>query len=156
MTRRLRSMSADKQLTCYLVSCVGRKQGRPLPAKDLYASDWFRKARSYVVSTACPWFILSAEHGLLHPDTVTAPYEKTLNRMAIRERQAWAGAVKAQMDRELIGCKKIVVFAGARYREFLMDYLLRSFEQVSVPLEGLPIGMQLAWFAARTGRGAAK
>ena len=32
----------------YLVACVKRKLPRPAPARDLYTSDWFRKARQYV------------------------------------------------------------------------------------------------------------
>ena len=32
----------------YLVACVKGKLPRPAPAKDLYTSPWFRKARQYV------------------------------------------------------------------------------------------------------------
>ena len=35
-------------MTVYLVSCVGQKRSNPSPAKDLYTSTWFRKARMYV------------------------------------------------------------------------------------------------------------
>ena len=63
----------------FLVSCVKTKLPRRAAAKDLYISDWFRKARACVESTGCPWAILSAEYGLLHPDEVIRPYEKTLN-----------------------------------------------------------------------------
>lgn len=36
-----------------------------MPAAELYISDWFRKASKLVKTTGCPWFILSAKHGLL-------------------------------------------------------------------------------------------
>jgi hypothetical protein len=48
------------------------------------------KARDYVESTHSPWFILSAEHGLVSPDLILAPYERTLNAMSALERKAWA------------------------------------------------------------------
>ena len=132
--------------TCFLVSCVGQKSAVATRAQDIYTSDWFRKARAYVEASESPWFILSAEHGLVAPDDVIAPYEKTLNQMGVAERKAWAKRVLAQMDRNLPICDDIVVFAGARYREFLMDYLKRHARRVVVPMEGLRIGEQLSWF----------
>lgn len=75
-----------------------------------------------------------------------APYEKTLNRMGVEARRSWASRVIAQMEVEFPECEEIIVFAGARYREFLMDYLRRRAQRVKVPLEGLRIGEQLAWF----------
>jgi hypothetical protein len=141
--------AADRHPICYLVACVGKKQPKALPARDLYASAWFRKVRSQVESTGCPWFILSAAFGLLHPETVIEPYEKTLNRMPVAERRAWASNVIAQMDRALAGYEEIVVFAGRHYRQFLMDYLGRRFKVVRVPLAGMGIGRQLKWLKTR-------
>src|SRR5690606_9611227 len=47
-----RSVPEDRQLynATYWVSCVSGKLSRPAPAKDLYISDWFLKARRYVES----------------------------------------------------------------------------------------------------------
>lgn len=132
---------------CYLVSCVGQKAGVPTRAAALYTSAWFQKARRFVEERGSQWFILSAEYGLVHPDTVIAPYEKTLNRMGVEARRAWANRVIGQMEAQLPQCEEIVVFAGARYREFLMEYLRRRARRVEVPLEGLRIGEQLAWFS---------
>jgi len=130
---------------CYLVSCVGQKLESAAKAKDLYVSDWFTKARRYVERACSPWFILSAEYGLVDPESTISPYEKTLNTMGIAARREWAKRVVAQMKLELPSCYEIVVFAGARYREFLMDYLKGRARRVRVPLEGLRIGEQLSW-----------
>ena len=134
----------------YLVSCVSKKKDKACPAKDLYISDWFRKARTYVESTGHPWFILSAEYGLVNPETVIEPYERTLNKMPVRERRAWAGQVIAQLRGELGGVDRIVILAGARYREFIMPALTESVAEVEVPLEGLRIGEQLSWLLGKT------
>src|SRR5258708_6886513 len=96
--------------TCFLVSCVGKKGAIATRARDLYTSDWFSKARAYVEVSRAPWFILSAEYGLLAPDEVIAPYEKTLNRMGVAERRGWAERVMVQMDNELPICEQIVLF----------------------------------------------
>jgi hypothetical protein len=122
----------------------------------LYLSDWFVKARRYVESAKAPWFILSAEFGLVRPDTVIAPYEKTLNTMGVAERRAWAQRVIEQMKAELPHCEELVILAGARYRENLMDYLRSRAKRVLVPLEGLRIGEQLSWLGThKADRGAA-
>jgi hypothetical protein len=134
---------------CYLVSCVGQKARAPTRAADLYTSAWFQKARNYVEAVGAPWFILSAEHGLVGPETVIAPYEKTLNHMGVEARREWAGRVIGQMESQLPQCEEIIVFAGARYREFLMDYLRRRAARITVPLEGLRIGEQLSWFGTQ-------
>ena len=133
----------DPLRTVYLLSCVSRKRSTPSQARDLYTSDWFVKARDYVESTRSPWFILSAEHGLVPPGRILAPYERTLNAMRKLERQAWAARVNSQMETSLPAADRIVVLAGVRYREFLMDYLRQRAETVEVPMEGLGIGRQL-------------
>src|SRR3546814_2942975 len=62
----------------FLVACVAAKLDRPAPARDLYASPWFQKARAYVERQGGAWFILSAKHGLIAPETVIARYDETL------------------------------------------------------------------------------
>ena len=133
----------------HLISCVGQKQSKAAKAQDLYVSEWFRKARTYVEGRAAPWFILSAEHGLVDPQQIIAPYDKTLNHMGVREREAWSRKVVAQMETQMPNCDEIVVLAGARYREFLMDYLARRAKRVTVPMENMRIGEQLSWLASQ-------
>ena len=141
--------------TLYLVSCVKRKQTSAAAAKDLYTSDWFRKARAYVEPTGMPWFILSAEYGLLHPDQRTDPYEKTLNKMLSWERKRWAEKVIHQMEQGLPKAEQIVVLAGEKYRKYLMSYLQSRASSVKVPLKGLRLGEQLSWFNKQAGHGSA-
>jgi hypothetical protein len=135
----------DSLKSVYLVSCVSKKRATPAEARDLYSSDWFLKARDYVESTRCPWFILSAEHGLVPPKRILAPYERTLNTMRKPDREAWAAGVKAEMEKLLPAADRIVLLAGVRYREFLMDYLRQRAKTVEVPMEGLSIGRQLQY-----------
>ena len=129
----------------FLVSCVKTKLPTPSPAKDLYASAWFRKARACVESTECPWAILSAEYGLLHPDEVIRPYQKTLNAMPVAERRAWAHEVLESMDPFLVDIDTVVFFAGLRYRELLEPGLREGGVAISVPMSGLRQGEQQAW-----------
>jgi len=114
-------MTPSPATTLHLVSCVPRKRDQPVAAKDLYCSDWFRKARAYVEMNGGPWQILSAEHGLVDPDSVIGPYEKILTKMGVAERKAWAARVLEQLRPILAAVDRVVFLAGARYREFLHD-----------------------------------
>jgi hypothetical protein len=49
------------------------------------------------------------------------------------------------MESSLPAVDRIVVLAGLRYREFLMDYLRQRAGTVEVPMEGLTIGRQLRY-----------
>jgi hypothetical protein len=128
----------------YLVSCVSKKSQAAAPAREFYVSPWFLAVRRYIEATGDPWYVLSAKYGLVTPAKVLAPYDETLNNMKIAERRAWAGRVIAEMDQLMPSVRTVVVFAGLRYREFLMDYLKRRWK-VEVPMKGLRIGKQLQW-----------
>jgi hypothetical protein len=95
----------------------------------------------------CPWFILSAEHGLLDPSTKIEPYDRTLNTMSKVERVAWANQVIQQIDVAGVSPKKITFFAGERYREFIVPSLKAKGIDVAIPMEGLRIGEQLRWLS---------
>jgi hypothetical protein len=130
--------------TTVLVSCVGKKAPGSCRAKDLYQSEWFRKARRWAEQNGSRWYILSALHGLLYPENSIPPYEKTLNEMPVEERKQWGKLVSNQLRNIPPG--RIVILAGEKYRE----YLKTDRHIVDVPLKGLGIGQQLAWFNARS------
>ncbi len=137
-------------MSLYLVSCVSQKLPVSAPAKDLYTSPLFCKARSYVERKGQPWFILSAKHGLLHPDQPVAPYDLTLNTMGVRDRCRWAEGVLSQMEPHLDDVGGVIFLAGQRYRQFLEPALRQKGVSVSVPMEGLKIGEQLSWLNRHT------
>lgn len=63
-------------------------------------------------SQGWPWFILSAKHGLLDPERMTEPYDKTLNTMGAVERREWAETVMDALHPRLAGVRSVVIFAG--------------------------------------------
>lgn len=129
--------------TVYLVSCVKGKRGYPCAAKDLYKSNLFRKARRYVETKGRPWFILSAEYGLVDPEQVIEPYEKTLNNMNTAARREWEAKM---MDKLLaLNARRFVFLAGSKYCENLVAPLKDAGYEVDVPMRGLGIGERLSW-----------
>ena len=154
MTAPIQSGETQEMKHVFLVSCVAEKQECPTPAKELYLSPLFQKSRKLVEATKCPWFILSAKHGLLHPDEVIYPYNETLNKMPQEKRKAWeervkawAEKVKAQMDNNLPDAKTVVILAGKNYYECLTPYLEERFgpANIKILMEGMRIGERLSW-----------
>jgi cytoplasmic iron level regulating protein YaaA (DUF328/UPF0246 family) len=131
-----------------LVSCVKSKRDKAAPARDLYTSALFEGLRRYAERHAERWFILSALHGLVDPDAVIDPYEKTLNKMPKAEREAWAAKVQEQLARVLPPETEVIMLAGRRYREGLIPFLESGGFPVTIPLEGLPFGKQLQFLKA--------
>ena len=101
--------------------------------------------RTYAKMNAEEWLILSAKHGVLKPDEVVHPYERTLNRLPKLERLAWADKVQRRLLKLLPAGALITVLAGVRYRENLVPFLRNHGFPVSVPMEGLKFGFQLRW-----------
>ncbi len=135
-----------------LVSCVSEKADQPQPARDLYTSSWFEKASRYAEQNADRWYILSAKHGVLPPDEVIAPYDETLNEMGAEQRRAWARDVARQLEEILQPGDHVILLAGQRYREFLLEPLRILGCDVNIPMKGMRIGEQLSWLDEQLGR----
>src|SRR5437868_1817333 len=113
-----------------LVACVKTKSDHAVPAKDLYSSPLFRMSRRYAESNADRWFILSAEHGLLDPKTITHPYDTTLNSMGAMDRRTWVNGVIAQMKAQDVSGRRLLILAGQVYRSGLMQFLWTRFNEI--------------------------
>jgi hypothetical protein len=132
-----------------LVSCGRQKRAEPSRARDLYTSTLFKLAREYCERTCVRWYILSAEHGLLPPEVLVDPYNRTLLTMSKQQRHDWGRKVVEQywiqrLAYRLRDCV-VEVHAGFYYVQALRWSGLEFVE----PLKGLQIGERLAWYAGR-------
>jgi hypothetical protein len=137
-----------------LIGCGAAKAAAPTPARELYTGNLFRKSADFVERTCDLWYVLSAKHGLVHPDTVLTPYDVRLGRNhrdpdrdgpPIME---WRTRVLEALKVELADVPNptLVVLAGKQYR-----VILDGIEwPAAVPMRGLGIGQQLAWLNANT------
>ena len=132
------------------MACAKSKRDQPLPAEELYSSELFKKTIRYTRTNYDRWYILSAKHGIVRPDTVLEPYDETLNSKSIMERRIWADKTVKQLLSILPKPTQCLVFfhASATYREFLSGKLAHAGYHCEAPLEGLGIGKQLAWYEA--------
>jgi hypothetical protein len=136
-----------------LVGCVKSKREHGAPAKDLYVSDYFSKMRGYAEATGLPWFILSAEHGLVRPEDWLEPYERYLPNTSRDYRRAWGEHVAEQLELAVGSLAGLVVdvHAGAEYIGPLEDALSASGARVTDQLKGLSFGRRLSWYLQHPG-----
>ncbi len=122
-----------------LVACSAGKLDRPAPARELYVSPLFCKASAWVEANCSRWFILSAKHGLVSPETILEPYNQTLGTMSADERAAWSSRVRWQLHTLALHNCRLVLLAGEHYAAPTAGL------NVERPLQGLGIGQQLQW-----------
>jgi hypothetical protein len=135
-----------------LLGCVKLKRSTPAPARDLYVSPLWRKRRNYAESSGVPWLILSAEHGVLDPDDLVAPYDLALTELRVAERRAWGRAVSLDLEQRLVPLCDVAleVHAGRPYVDAIEEPLSATGAIVLPPLAGLTLGRQLSWYAAQS------
>lgn len=152
-----------------LVACGKAKLDRPAPARELYTSALFRAASAYAERTYDHWFIISAAHQLVLPDTTLQPYNHSLTELRQSERDAWGGRVVSRLQSTLrtlgyevpwvqIGSGRpalpaeldLWIHAGETYvRPLWFPLRLHPTITVHTPMRGLQIGQQLHWYAER-------
>jgi hypothetical protein len=141
-------VASDRRVDIVLVGCVKTKADEPRPARLLYKSPLFQKRRRYAETRGHRWYVLSAEHGLVHPDALLEPYDVALAKQPDDYRHAWAHWVAAKLrlaEGNLRG-RRIEIHAGQAYAAPLLPLLRADGAQVTQPLAGLTHGQHLAWY----------
>lgn len=133
-----------------LIGCVKAKLDRPARAADLYVSPLFLGRRAWAERRCDAWYVVSALHGLLHPDDVIDPYDVTLVGASAAEKRRWAQRVLEQFRAHHPAGRGTVEFhAGGDYRTHgLAAGLAADGWTVDNPTQGMGIGDQLAFYAA--------
>lgn len=143
---------ADGDSRVGLVGCVKSKRPTPASAKDLYTSALFAGRKRWVESHCSQWFVLSALHGLVDPETVLAPYDKTLTAASPSAREQWSRSVLSQLQQALGNLRGLTfeIHAGSAYRDHgLVSGLLALGATVEIPAAGKSLGQQLAFYSSR-------
>ena len=84
-----------ERISVGLVGCAATKTTVAQPARLLYRSQLFARASAYAERTYDHWFVLSAQHYLVHPDERLEAYDKRLAGMPLWERDHWASMVES-------------------------------------------------------------
>lgn len=105
-----------------LIACCAQKLDEPAPARELYQSDLFRKAMTWIEKRVDEWGILSAKHGLVLPDQILEPYDLSLDELAAEERRKWEARVRKQLLEQWGDQVIYMVLAGCHYKRALYDF----------------------------------
>ena len=117
-----------EQVDVILVGCVKSKRHRAGPARDIYTSRLWEGRRVHAELHGCPWYILSAKHGLLAPGAWIEPYDLALGRVSTAKRREWSLGVLDAIAVQIptLDGKIIEVHAGKPYVEFGLEKGLRD------------------------------
>jgi hypothetical protein len=129
-----------------LVGCSGPKQLDAAPAQDLYTSALFGKASAWARRNADSWLILSAEHGVVRPTDIVAPYD---TRLTSAGRELWTLRTAQQLA-AVVGAQRqpveLVVLCGSAYAYAArMVAALSPGVTLDEPMAGMQIGERLRW-----------
>jgi len=119
-----------------LVGCGKKKLDKPAPARELYQGDLFKKAAAYCEKSYDGWYILSAQYGLLNPDDIIEPYDKTLNDMDTGQVDTWAQEVASNLNDATYH-----IHAGKEYQH--IKHYLKNY---TIPVPTVGIGKKLQWY----------
>jgi hypothetical protein len=122
---------------------------------DLYLSTLFREDDPLSRACVTSGWILSAKHGLVHPDKDLEPYDATLKNASPSARRQWRTVMLAAIDeRDATGRWRCFPDPrGAEYRDFgLVDGLGTRRCEVEVPTAGMALGEQLRFYKEARGR----
>jgi hypothetical protein len=128
--------------------------------EQLYGSHLFSKRVEYAKANNFRWYVLSAKYGVWRPTIGMKPYDQTFADMTPADVSAWHASCALWLLEELwepFHQKEsadalrpseltIEIHAGADYCHPLTEILTALGVKVELPLAGLGIGEQLAWY----------
>ncbi len=129
-----------------------KKSPKRSRAESLYISPWFKKVRKWIFREGISeWYILSGKHKLLDPQEEIEPYEFTIKDKGTEDQKKWANDVFKKLKDKINSSDRVVIYAPAHKREFLVELLRQNGNPVEVPMAGLRQGEQLKWLNEQNG-----
>jgi hypothetical protein len=134
-----------------LVGCGQQKRDERALAKELYTSNYFQLKREHAEKHADVWRIVSAEHGLVHPNRPLDPYDTALEDLSDDERNEWRREVATDLNELHLeeDVDRWTVLAGGEYlRELDMITSRIRIVDSYAPTAGMEIGKRMEYLAA--------
>ena len=134
------------------------------PAKELYTGQLFQASRRWAEESTDAYFIASAKHLVIEPDTVIEPYDQKMTDLSVEDQRWRARQIESQFHRFWVDyCEfakgpngftvathkpRVVLLASQAYLRGFYDRALNGVNlyEFEDPLRGLGIGQRLAWF----------
>lgn len=139
-----------------LIACSASKLDtrEPVPARQLYTGQLFKLSLDYAEHVGALPFIVSAHRGLVLIDEPVITYDWSMNKMNMREREAWSLRTMSTLRTALRPRvpSRVEVLAPKLYAEGLYGQLRyqasehqpseQRWPEAEYPLKGLGIGEQ--------------
>jgi hypothetical protein len=135
-----------------IISCGKNKLNRDAQARDMYTGPFFSKMKEYAETCTEGYWILSSKYGLIEPDRVIEPYNKTPSDITETELKEIREEALNKLQSSDVDWKKseveLVVLGGEDYRDILLPVVDKLSTNIRYPLqrddfEGL--GDQMSW-----------
>jgi len=135
-----------------LVGCSASKLKHPAPARELYTSGLFRAALAYAEGTCDALLVVSAFHGVLAPNTVIGPYNRSLRHASKAERTVWGDRTIADLLPAFGVPPQLVILAGQLYADVLAcGARQHDLPRPEEPLRGIAgFGPRITWLKTHT------
>jgi hypothetical protein len=133
-----------------LVSCGEHKRSTAAAARDLYTSPRFKLSLSWAETCTDRWFVLSAKHGLVHPDRHLSPYDLSLDSLTASQIVKWYDRVASSLLDTLEGDDVVILLTDPIYGAGLKERISSDERIVLDPLKGMPLSRRLQWLATQT------
>ncbi|WP_257351557.1 DUF6884 domain-containing protein [Pseudalkalibacillus decolorationis] len=127
---------------------TGRKKlDHSAPVIEFYTSPLFQKSVQYAQKQYDRFYFYNAKDGLLLPGDKLEPYDLSIKTFSIMEKKVWARKV-IEVFKKYESPDKVNVYlhGGKVYRDHLEPQLEQKGYHYEIPMKGLGIGQQLAWF----------
>lgn len=138
----------------YLLGCGKQKQktGWFGPARELYTGSLFKAKLRFAEKVEVKWYIVSAKFGLMDPNQVVTPYDRTMNDLSPIDRPLWAMRVVTKLILKLCRSKlpndfTLHLHMGKEYCDSIRSFLYLAGFNVILPVEGLGQGEQMKWYS---------
>jgi len=103
--------------TLVITQCSKRKLGMKTKAKYIYQGRMFKTVRELCEMNGWDYVIISAKHGLVHPDDEVTPYEKTIEKR--RDIEELRGKVIPRLRKVLPRYGRVIAVLGKKYRRIV-------------------------------------
>lgn len=107
-----------------LIGCVKEKLEWPCKAGEIYTGAQFLKWKQDADDWGCDsYYILSGKFGLIHPDTIIAPYDVNLDLQTDAYREEWFQNVAKEIN--ALAKEEIVIkfFCASSYSDGILNLL---------------------------------
>lgn len=92
----------------YLVGCGQSKADEPREAQHLYTSSYFTVKSEAAQELGDDWRILSAQHGVVMPETELEPYDTSINDLEDQELDSFREQIRRELHRWVGGyCRDV-------------------------------------------------